>query len=919
MTKNNNLPAKGLHGELPPLLLLAVLAILFWRGFIPGYVHFANDGPLGQQNVHWQEMPGALTGMWDDLNDVGFPAGSFTPSIRAILFWGLGPVGYSKFYSPVSLFILGLGVWAFLRSLKLSSLAVTLGTLATVLNTIFFAGACWGIASVEIAMGMNFFALALICANHATTPWLTRWVRYGLAGFCVGMNVVEGADVGALCSMLVALFAFFKSLIETEGAWPAKVARGLGRVGVIALFAGFLATQTVASLIGTSIQGIAGTGQDSETKAAHWDWATQWSLPKRETLALVVPGLFGYKMDTPKDMMPLFKKYYEGGAYWGGGGRDPANDRYFDSGGKDSPPNPQWMRQTGGGNYVGIFVCLIAAWAVALAFRKQNSPFSGFQQKIICFWLVVLVGSLFLAWGRFAPFSETSDGFLFYALLYKLPYFSTIRNPGKFIIFFCWALTVLFAYGVHTLSALQTTGAAAKSVGPLAQFQNWWARAGAFDRKWTYFCGALLAASVLGWLIFSGEQKTFIAYLQKVGFGDENLAQEIAQFSLAQAAWFIPLLAAAIILILLTIAGYFSGSRARLGAWLFGAFLIFDLVRADLPYVIHWNYKYKYEVGSLNPVLQKLRETATEWRVAAAPEPRQSPPLRGYNNYFGGNGIYRIEWMQHHFPYYNIPSLDWIQMPRLPEDLKAYVTALSPDGTPEGLQKMTRRWELSSTRYLLGPAGFLPVLNQQLDPAKQRFRIAQRFDIIAKPEVTEVHQLEDLTATTNSDGELALIEFTGALPRAKLFANWQVSTNDAANLNTLADVHFDPAKTVLISTPEKNLPLISTNDTNAGTVDFKSYSTKKLVLAANAAAPAVLLLNDKYDPNWRVTVDGQPADLLRCNYFMRGVQLTPGAHTVEFDYNLPNSTLKITALAIVLALLLCGLLLVLPREVKKTE
>ena len=80
MTKNNNLPAKGLHGALPPLLLLAVLAILFWRGFIPGYVHFANDGPLGQQNVHWQEMPGALTGMWDDLNDVGFPTGSFTPS-----------------------------------------------------------------------------------------------------------------------------------------------------------------------------------------------------------------------------------------------------------------------------------------------------------------------------------------------------------------------------------------------------------------------------------------------------------------------------------------------------------------------------------------------------------------------------------------------------------------------------------------------------------------------------------------------------------------------------------------------------------------------------------------------------------------------------------------------------------------------
>ena len=29
---------------------------------------------------------------------------------------------------------------------------------------------------------------------------------------------------------------------------------------------------------------------------------------------------------------------------------------------------------------------------------------------------------------------------------------------------------------------------------------------------------------------------------------------------------------------------------------------------------------------------------------------------------------------------------------------------------------MARRWQLTNTRYLLGPAGFLDVLNEQLDP-----------------------------------------------------------------------------------------------------------------------------------------------------------------------------------------------------------
>ena len=41
---------------------------------------------------------------------------------------------------------------------------------------------------------------------------------------------------------------------------------------------------------------------------------------------------------------------------------------------------------------------------------------------------------------------------------------------------------------------------------------------------------------------------------------------------------------------------------------------------------------------------------------------------------------------------------------------------------------MARRWELTNTRYLLGVAGFLGILNEQLDPVQHRFRIAQRFD-----------------------------------------------------------------------------------------------------------------------------------------------------------------------------------------------
>jgi hypothetical protein len=876
---------------LVPGLLVFVLAMFFWRSFLPGYVHFSNDGPLGQQNAAWLQLPGAFTGMWDDLNDIGFSAGTFSPGVSGILKWMLGPVGYAKFYAPIALFILGLGAWAFFRQLKLSPLAVALGALAATLNSTFFATACWGVASQQIAIGMNFFALALMMSNSPETPKLTRWTRLALAGLCVGVNVMEAADIGAIFSIFIAAYAFLKALTDEGGSIFSKCARGVGSVAVIAVFAGFIATQTVVALVGSQIQGIAGTGQDAETKAAHWDFATQWSEPKKETLGLFVPGLFGYKLDTPKDMMPFLQDTYKGGNYWGGVGRDPAIDRFFDSGQTGNPPQG-FMRFTGGGNYCGIFVVLIAFWVIAQSLRRRNSVFAENQRCYIWFWAVVLVGSLLLAWGRFAPF---------YKIVYALPYFSTIRNPTKFLIIFSWAIVILFGYGIHALSRRYLEVAAGNSSSFSSQLKNWWTKVGGFDRNWTLACAAGVSASLLGWLIYASERPSLVHYLQTVGFGDEGMAGEIAAFSIGQVGRFILLFALAAGLCILVLARVFAGKRARLGGLLLGLLLVFDLGRADLPYVIHWDYTQKY---SSNPIIDFLRDKPYEQRVAALPFQAQQH-LPSYDDYFGD--LYRIEWTQHHFLYYNIQSLDIIQMARMPTDLLAYTEALAYRDTPDTIHLVTRRWELTNTRYLLGPAGFLDVMNQQLDPAQHRFRIAQRFDVQPKPGIEQMSQLEELTAVPNDDGSLALFEFTGALPRAKLYSAWQVNTNDTDVLKTLADANFDPAKKILISTPQKDLPAAATNE-NSGTVEFKSYTPKDIVFAANATAPSVLLLNDKFDPQWSVTVDGKPAELLRCNFIMRGVFLPPGAHTVEFQFSLPNKPLFVTLAAVGVGILLCGFL-----------
>lgn len=110
-------------------LLAVVLAALFWNNLLPGHVHFSNDGPLGQQNAAWARLPGAFTGIWGDLNDIGNSGSSLAPDLCTLLRWLLEPVGYSKFLAPFASFVLGLGAWTFSRQLKFStrSAAVSAG------------------------------------------------------------------------------------------------------------------------------------------------------------------------------------------------------------------------------------------------------------------------------------------------------------------------------------------------------------------------------------------------------------------------------------------------------------------------------------------------------------------------------------------------------------------------------------------------------------------------------------------------------------------------------------------------------------------------------------------------------------------------------------------------------------------------
>jgi hypothetical protein len=866
--------------------LVILLGVLFPDCFKPGIALFSNDGPLGPISADNASFPGLFSGYWADLNWLGGAQPSATPNITAALLFLGGPVGYSKFFVPLAVFVLGLAAWLFFRQSGFGPMVCLLGGLAAALNSDFFSYACWGLGSLTLTVGATFLALAAL-----VTPSSKGWVKAALAGLAIGLALSEGYDNGAIFSLYVAAFVVFQYLNDPAGNKPlsAKLTKGVSMTALVAIFAAFMAAQTLMTLVETQLKGGQGGPSSQATqqsKDEKWEWATGWSFPKAEILRILIPGLYGYRMDTPG-----------GGQYWGSMGQEMAWERYYASPGSgQTPPYERQARHSGSGPYAGVLVVLLAVWTVCQSFRKKDPIYTKAEGNFIRFWCVTAVVSLLFAFGRYAPF---------YNLVYALPYFSTIRIPAKFLHPFHVSLIVLFGYGLHGLSRHYLSKITVRSPASPGQFKQWWKTAVAFDKKWVLGSAAFLAISLLGGLVYAGSQRQVIQHLQGPGYPNSNgsqsgydleIATATAQFSLAEVGWFLFFLALAVFLVNALLTGALSGPRAKWAGFLLGALLVVDLSRANAPWIKSYDYQKKY---ATNPVLEMLRQKPYEQRVIAERHVTTSFLRAGllapqlvpfFQNLLQ---IYQIEWVQHHFQYYNIQSLDVIQMPRSAEDTTAYQTTLG--GNP------LRLWELTNTRYLLGLTNLVEPLNAHLDPQKRRFRLHTAFDFYQE------NQDGPVLVRTNT-GPYGVLEFTGALPRAKLYAHWEVSTNRPAALARLADPLFDPAQTVIVTSDlQAPLPAATTNQ-SAGSVEFAHYSPKWIQLKAKAEAPSVLLLNDKFDPNWHVTVDGRPETVLKCNFMMRGVFLPPGEHQVEFRFQPSITPLYVSLAAWMAAFGLCGLL-----------
>jgi len=871
-------PVNG-AGRFRPLLwawaiLMLAVGTLFWKSLRPEFVLFSNDAPLGVLHSDAGKLPDGFFGFWQDLNWVGSVTIGATPNLTQILGTIVNsPLFVAKFYVPLSLVFLGLSCWFLARRLGFRNEVSILSGIAAALASDPVSYACWGLPAKAFSLGFTLRALAGLAGRD--TGW-RRWLSISTAGLATGLNVSEGGDIGAILSLYVAAFLVWQCWTESIET-PRKLWNAAMRLTAVVVFAGWIAAHAIHALVSTQIVAVSGMDQKRETEAQRWQFATAISLPPVESLRIVVPGLFGYRMDSP-----------DGGAYWGAVG--------FDGTAKG--------RWSGAGEYAGVLVVLVASYAAASAIRKKQSPFSEQERRMVWFWTAVAVGSLALAWGHFAPF---------YRIFFSIPYLSTIRIPSKFLHVMHLGLWILFAYGLEAI-ARGSLASGRDTLGSWKdRFSAWRQTAPTGEVKWVFGSLAAFAIALVAALQYSGNASDLKTYLRGIEFHMGPPAT--AEFSIGEVWKALGVFAISLALVVGMITGFFHGTRARMGWALLGVVLVCDLYRANTPWVKYYDWVTRYQT---NPVFDLLKEKPWEQRVTAFLDPHRQGPLVGGDAALSWTYLQK-EWLENQYQYFNIQSLDISQMPRVPELETAYFGALGLMENQNNLPLVARLWQLTNTRYILGSKDAVDQLNGMVDPVQKRIRVKMPFGLGLKPGVTPpdastatADLVQLLTATASESGPFAVLEFTGTLPRAKFYTDWQAGLDDARVLQRLRAPDFDPALQVLVSEAVSGM----TPATHAAPAEatITSYAPKRITVKTRSAAPGILLLNDRWHPDWKVTIDGQPTALLRANFLMRGVPVAAGEHTVEYRFDPPHQALWVSLAAVVVGLLMVGILVLAPKS-----
>lgn len=202
-------------------------------------------------------------------------------------------------------------------------------------------------------------------------------------------------------------------------------------------------------------------------------------------------------------------------------------------------------------------------------------------------------------------------------------------------------------------------------------------------------------------------------------------------------------------------------------------------------------------------------------------------------------GIYNI-WTTYLLPYNRIPTFNFSDMPRMATDYQTFLEA--------GQRNPLNMWRFSAVKYLLGPS---EVERQLTGQARKVFS----YDLAPGSKPGEFKVVPSMA------GQHAVFELLNSSPRYAVVAPVEPLPDEQA----LASV--------------SRLPRPQT-----GAAEVLSYRPGKVKLQVTANAPATLRVAEKWDADWKASVDGKPVEVKRVDYICQGVDIPAGVHAVVLRY-----------------------------------
>jgi hypothetical protein len=140
-----------------------------------------------------------------------------------------------------------------------------------------------------------------------------------------------------------------------------------------------------------------------------------------------------------------------------------------------------------------------------------------------------------------------------------------------------------------------------------------------------------------------------------------------------------------------------------------------------------------------------------------------------------------------------------------------------------------------------------------------------------------------------------------------------VKAPDEQVLATILNPRFDVTRAALFDT-SANVTVAQGVQSLPAPLEIKTtvrhYEPGKVQIDLSAPAPegSSLIVSENYYPGWIASVDGKPARIGRADYTMIGVELPPGARSVELNFTSPTYERGkvITWLAMALGFLMLG-------------